>query len=70
MNDNQEKIKAALVRIDNALDGINTNEDWLMFMSFQSQFYNYSYGNAILIYLQNPDITSPPAVFNLKEESV
>ena len=51
MNKNQEKIKAALERIDNALDGINSDEDWLEFLYFQSQFYNYSFGNAMLIFL-------------------
>lgn len=54
MNKNHEKIKAALERIDNALDGINSNEDWLKYLYFQSKFYNYSFGNAMLIYIQNP----------------
>lgn len=54
MNKKQEKVKAALERIDNALDGINSNEDWLKFLYFQSRFYTYSFGNAMLIYLQNP----------------
>lgn len=46
MSKNQEKIEAALERIDNALDGINTDEDWLKYLCFQAQFYNYSFGNA------------------------
>ena len=54
MNKNQEKIKAALDRIDDCLATINTNEDWLQYLCFQSKFYNYSYGNTILIYSQNP----------------
>lgn len=54
MNNNQEKIKAVLERIENALVGINSNEDWLKYLYFQSQFYNYSFGNTILIYTQNP----------------
>jgi antirestriction protein ArdC len=54
MNKNQEKVKAALDRIENALDGISSNEDWLKFLYFQSRFYTYSFGNAMLIYLQNP----------------
>lgn len=55
MNKNQEKIKQALDRIESCLAAINTNEDWLKFLSFQSLFYNYSFGNAMLIYSQNPE---------------
>lgn len=55
MNKNQEKIKAALERIENGLTAINTDEDWLKYLSFQSQFYNYSFRNTMLIYLQNPE---------------
>ncbi len=55
MNKNQEKIKAALERIETSLAAINTNEDWLSYLSFQSRFYNYSFGNAMLIYSQNPE---------------
>ena len=55
MNKNQEKIKAALERIDQGLATINTNEDWLNYLCFQSKFYSYSYSNAILIYSQNPE---------------
>ena len=55
MNKNQEKIKAALERIDNGLAAINTDEDWCKYLAFQSLFYTYSSGNAMLIYLQNPE---------------
>ena len=55
MNKNQEKIKAALERIEDCLATINTNEDWLQYLCFQSKFYNYSFGNTILIYSQNPE---------------
>ena len=55
MNKNQEKIKTALERIDQSLAAINTDEDWLNFLCFQSRFYNYSFGNAMLIYSQNPE---------------
>lgn len=54
-NKNQEKIQAALERIEKGLDTINTDEDWLHFLAFQSLFYNYSFRNAMLIYLQNPE---------------
>lgn len=51
---NQEKIQAALDRIDNAIENINTDADWLAFLSFSSKFYNYSARNTLLIYAQNP----------------
>lgn len=54
MNKNQEKISAALDRIEEGLATINTDKDWLQFLYFQSRFYNYSFGNTMLIYLQNP----------------
>lgn len=57
MSKNQEKIKAALERIDNSLAAINTDEDWIHFLCFQAQFYNYSFGNAMLIFSQNPNAT-------------
>ena len=57
MSKNQEKIKAALERIEDSLQAINTDEDWLKFISFQAQFYNYSFGNAMLIFSQNPNAT-------------
>ena len=57
MNKNQEKIQAALARIEEGLATINTDEDWLKYLSFQSLFYNYSFRNAMLIYSQNPQAT-------------
>ena len=57
VNKNQEKIKTALARIDDCLATINTNEDWLKYLCFQSQFYHYSFQNAMLIYSQNPEAT-------------
>ena len=50
MSKNQEKIKAALNRIEDSLQAINTDKDWINFLCFQAQFYNYSFGNAMLIY--------------------
>lgn len=52
-----DKIKAALKRIEEGLATINTNEDWLKYLVFQSRFYQYSLGNTILIYMQNPEAT-------------
>ena len=52
---NQEKIKESLERIDKGLEAINSDGDWLKFLKFQSLFYSYSFGNAMLIYMQNPE---------------
>ena len=38
---NTDKIKSALKRIEDGLDNINTNEDWLNYLYFQSKFYFY-----------------------------
>lgn len=57
MSKNQEKINAALNRIEDSLQAINTDEDWINFLCFQAQFYNYSFGNAMLIFSQNPNAT-------------
>ena len=57
MANNQEKIQEALTRIDTALENINTDADWLGYLSFQSKFYDYSVGNILLIYFQNPQAT-------------
>lgn len=54
---NQEKIKEALDRIQTGLAAINTDQDWLKYLQFQSLFYNYSFGNTMLIYVQNPEAT-------------
>ena len=54
---NADKIKAALERIEKGLATINTDEDWLKFLRFQSLFYQYSFGNTMMIFLQNPEAT-------------
>lgn len=54
---NADKIKAALERIEQGLATINTDEDWLKFLRFQSLFYQYSFGNTMMIFLQNPEAT-------------
>ena len=57
MTKNQDKIKAALDRIEDGLAAINSDENWLSYLCFQSKFYNYSFRNTMLIYLQNPQAT-------------
>ena len=54
---NADKIKVALDRIEQGLATINTDEDWISFLRFQSLFYQYSFGNTIMIFLQNPEAT-------------
>lgn len=54
---NADRIKAALERIEQGLATINTDEDWLSFLRFQSLFYQYSFGNTMMIFLQNPEAT-------------
>jgi antirestriction protein ArdC len=48
-------VHEAYEQLHNALMNINTNEQWLQYLSFQSRFYNYSFNNSMLIYIQNPD---------------
>ncbi len=50
----QEKIGAAFEQIEEGIAAINMDKDWLQFLGFQSKFYNYSVGNTMLIYQQNP----------------
>ena len=57
MNKNQDKIKQALDCIEECLETIHTDRDWLNYITFQSLFYNYSFRNTILIYSQNPNAT-------------
>lgn len=52
-----DKIKAALDTVEQGLATINSNEDWIRYLSFQSRFYQYSYNNTILIMMQRPDAT-------------
>ncbi len=54
MDMKQEKIKAAFEQIEEGIAAIDTDKDWLQFLTFQSRFYNYSVGNTMLIYQQNP----------------
>lgn len=55
MNNYQEKINDALKLIEEGLENIKTNQDWIAYMQFVSRFYSYSTNNAILIYLQAPN---------------
>ena len=52
---NQNKIKSALESIEHGLAAINTDKDWIRYLTFCSSFYNYSYNNIFLIMMQRPD---------------
>ncbi len=54
---NIDRIKTALSTIEEGLATINSNEDWIKYLTFQSRFYNYSYNNTILIMMQCPTAT-------------
>ena len=49
------KIEKVLENVETALESINTNEQWLSYISFASKFRTYSVSNQLLIYLQNPE---------------
>ena len=51
----QDKIKEAIALGEEGLQSITSEREWLKFLKIQSLFYQYSYSNAILIYLQNPE---------------
>lgn len=52
---NTDKIKSALESIENGLAAINSDKDWIRYLTFCSSFYNYSYNNIFLIMMQRPD---------------
>lgn len=47
-------IRDAFEQLEQAISNIDSNEAWLNYLSFQSRFYNYSFSNMIMIYMQNP----------------
>ena len=52
----QKKVDDALANLQSALS--NGDSDTLKaYLAFLGRFHNYSFGNQILIYLQNPDAT-------------
>ena len=57
MSNNMDKIKSALESIEQGLATINTDKDWIRYLTFCSSFYNYSYNNIILIMMQRPNAT-------------
>lgn len=57
MGKNDEKIQAAVALIDEGMEHMETDKDWMDFLAFQSRFYSYSFRNTMLIYRQKPGAT-------------
>ena len=53
----KDELQAAYDKMEQAVANIDTNEEWLKYLKFQSKFYSYSFYNSILICLQNPMAT-------------
>jgi antirestriction protein ArdC len=51
------KVQEAMQRLDAGISALNTSERWAEFLKFQSRFHKYSFGNAMLIHIQNPEST-------------
>ncbi len=51
----KDKVKSAFEQISEAIENINSDEDWLQYLEFNSRFYHYSARNILLIYMQKPD---------------
>ena len=50
-------MKTVIESISNGLAAIESSDDWVRYLKFCSNFYNYSYNNIILIMMQRPDAT-------------
>lgn len=73
MSNNMDKIKAAIESISNGLASIESSDDWIRYLKFCSNFYNYSYNNIILIMMQRPNasyVAGYTAQISVKNEYV
>ena len=52
-----EKLQAAHEKLQSAVESIVSGEDWQRMLRTASKFYNYSFNNQLLIFLQRPDAT-------------
>lgn len=57
MSKNMDKIKEAMNTISTGLASIDSDSEWLRYLTFTSRFFNYSYNNIILIMMQCPNAT-------------
>lgn len=53
----EQRVKQAYKKLQEYLKNIETNEEYLRFLRFQSRFTQYSANNALLIMLSQPDAT-------------
>ena len=53
----EQRVKQAYNKLQEYLENIETNEEYLRFLRFQSRFTQYSANNALLIMLSQPDAT-------------
>lgn len=52
-----QKVKALYEKLKAGVIALTSSEVWAEYLRFQSRFHRYSFGNALLIYLQKPDAT-------------
>lgn len=53
----EAKVKAAHDKIDAAVEGIKSSDEWKQWLSLASKFYKYSFNNVMLIWAQRPTAT-------------
>ncbi|SDW97747.1 protein of unknown function [Alicyclobacillus hesperidum] len=52
-----EKVKAAMERLEQGLETLLNSDEWRKFLQFQAMFHRYSFANTLLIMNQNHDAT-------------
>lgn len=57
MEDKKDKIKELAQKLEKGIKDVFTSERWKQYLSTAAKFHNYSYGNAMIIWLQRPDAT-------------
>jgi len=53
----EKKIDAVMRQLKSGVDGIQESANFRLFLTTMSRFYDYSFGNQILIMMQSPDAT-------------
>jgi hypothetical protein len=52
-----DKLRAAHDKLQTAVGGIASGDDWKRMLSVAAKFHNYSFNNQLMIFLQRPDAT-------------
>lgn len=55
METNEQKVKQIYQKLQNYLESIESNEEYMKLLKFQARFYKYSANNAMLILLSKPN---------------